>query len=222
MTSVLDRFRRWVGSLVGGDGSDDSDVTSPSSEGGDGASGAEPTPTTPGVAHRDARPLATPGDLDRSGPVATGTGTDAGDGAGEGETDDPSPVEIPDAEAVAGEGSPTAGGATAEDGPRPPSSDEPSTADARVPPDDDRGGDGTGDRDSPRDDGTDRAFACTVCGTTVDDPTAPCPLCRSTDVAPVADGAGGDDGPSAAGRTAVSPADDEAVDRLRDVRGRDR
>ncbi|MFB6257029.1 MAG: hypothetical protein ABEH58_09960 [Haloplanus sp.] len=67
---------------------------------------------------------------------------------------------------------------------------------------------------------TDGAVACSVCGTTVDDPSAPCPLCRSTDVVPVADAPGetADDTPERGDHTAVSTADDEAVERLRDVR----
>jgi hypothetical protein len=57
-----------------------------------------------------------------------------------------------------------------------------------------------------------------VCGTAVDDPSEPCPLCRSTDVVPVSEEANDAAAPSRGGRTTVSAADDdEAVDRLRDV-----
>jgi hypothetical protein len=59
---------------------------------------------------------------------------------------------------------------------------------------------------------------CSVCGTTVDDPSAPCPLCRSTDVGPTGVDGGGTGTPGGSGHTVVSTGDDEAVERLRDVR----
>jgi hypothetical protein len=71
-------------------------------------------------------------------------------------------------------------------------------------------------------------YECAVCGTGVDDPEGPCPLCRATDVVP-ADSTGGtdgqppadrgdrDDGPLAGDRH-VAPGDDASVERLRDLR----
>jgi hypothetical protein len=150
------------------------------------------------VVHRDDRPLETPNTMAHPDPPSTasreGESPDAGTGAPNAAE---ATVSIPDAEATdgaeraAGEADPEAGAHT---------DSEPAAA---------------------RDDGT---VACSVCGTTVDDPSEPCPLCRSTDVEPVADAAdaGAEDADAKAftrgGRTAVSTADDEAVDRLRDVR----
>jgi hypothetical protein len=110
---------------------------------------------------------------------------------------DPDSVEIPDADAVASE---AAGRDLEVDGP--------SAA--------------GGSRRSPSSgDASDAPLACSVCGTAVEEPDAPCPLCRSTDVAPVTDTAVGNDGRTRAGRTAASRTEDEAVDRLRDLRNRD-
>jgi hypothetical protein len=144
------------------------------------------------VVHRDDRPLETPSTMDRPAPPSAST------------PDRPARVEVPDAEADVS--MPDAEAPT-----------EPTDHDggAGTPAADDRETDGAVDTDV-----TDAAVACSVCGTTVDDPSAPCPLCRSTDVVPVADTPDGMAGetPAHGRRTAVSTADDDAVERLRDVR----
>ena len=199
MTGLFARLRAWLG---GGSETDDEDESAPLSESPDSR-----------VAHRDDRPLETPGTVERPEPSAAPSGSGAPDATpGATATDEPT-VSIPDAEATAGasetdDAVPTTGGTAADDGGR---ERDAATAEART---------DAGPADAPAD-GT---FACSVCGTTVDDPSEPCPLCRSTDVAPVADVDGADatdaDGEAftRGGRTAVSTADDEAVDRLRDVR----
>lgn len=63
---------------------------------------------------------------------------------------------------------------------------------------------------------------CAVCGTAVDDPDGPCPLCRSTDIVPAGakSNARGGDGSAAkteAGRRVVA-GDDASVGRLRQLR----
>ena len=197
MTGLFARLRAWLG---GGSETDDEDDSAPS-------------PESPGsrVAHRDDRPLETPGEMERPEPPVSGNG--APDATPSAATTDEPTVSIPDAEATArasgtGGVAPPTGGSATDDG-----GGERAAAEAEAPTDADLA-------DAPAD-GT---VACSVCGTTVDDPSEPCPLCRSTDVAPVADVDGADatdaDGEAftRGGRTAVSTADDEAVDRLRDVR----
>jgi hypothetical protein len=143
------------------------------------------------VVHRDDRPLETPSTMDRSAPPSASTPAR------------PAQVEVPDAE----------GEADADDRPAP--------ADVSIP---DAEAMGTAAHDdateAPDDPETDASVACSVCGTTVDDPSAPCPLCRSTDVVPVADAPAEteEETPAHGRRTAASTADDDAVERLRDVR----
>lgn len=198
MTGLFARFRAWLG---GGSETDDEDDSAPSTGSPDSR-----------VAHRDDRPLETPGEMERPEPSASGGGVpDATPSAAA--TDEPT-VSIPDAEATArasetGDAAPPTDGTAADDG-----DGERDAVDAEARTD--------ADSTDARDDG---AVACSVCGTTVDDPSEPCPLCRSTDVVPVVDAADGDANADAdaepstrGGRTAVSTADDEAVDRLRDVR----
>jgi len=141
------------------------------------------------VVHRDDRPLETPSTMDRPAPPSAST------------SDRSARVEVPDAEAEA-----HADDRPASPGVSIPDAEATATADAETPP-----------ADGPE---TDAAVACSVCGTTVDDPSAPCPLCRSTDVVPVADAPDEVAGetPAHGRRTAASTADDEAVERLRDVR----
>jgi hypothetical protein len=219
MTGLLDGLRSWLGSLLGsGDASDDTDDDRTSER-----TAARP-PTVEGnaptVVHRDDRPLETPTDLEPSPPADAdrshpGDETesdererveipDAEDGAGAESA--PDGVSIPDAESVAGDKRPDrADGVAVADA-------EPSTGTEAV-----EGGDdaaGSEDADEPAE-----GFACSVCGTAVDDPSEGCPLCGSTDVRPTS--APADDGPgeSPRSRTAVGEADDdEAVDRLRDLR----
>jgi hypothetical protein len=61
------------------------------------------------------------------------------------------------------------------------------------------------------------AFECAVCGTGVDDPEGPCPLCQSTDIVP-----SGEPAESAADRPAATErrvADDaDSVEKLRELR----
>jgi hypothetical protein len=192
MTGLFARLRAWLGI---GSGTDDEDESAPSVESRDSR-----------VVHRDDRPLETPGRMARPEPPSAAG--ESPDSAASAPAPDEPTVSIPDAEATAGASEP---GSVA-----PPT--DGTTAD-----------DGGGERDAPetetrtdaesgdaRDDG---AVACSVCGTTVEDPSEPCPLCRSTDVVPVADADAEDAEPfTRGGRTAVSAADDEAVDRLRDVR----
>ncbi|WP_049936301.1 hypothetical protein [Haloplanus natans] len=120
--------------------------------------------------------------------------------------DRPARVEVPDAEAES---------EAHVDG-------RPAPADASIPGAEAPGTAGHDDAEAPPADGpeTDAAVACSVCGTTVEDPSAACPLCRSTDVVPVADAPSeAEEGtPAHARRTAASTADDDAVERLRDVR----
>jgi hypothetical protein len=232
MTGLIDRVRAWVGSLLGG-GVDDADATAETPA----------TTTDPTVVHRDDRPLETPGTMspaDARPPAAgsvggddrgraadpttsadepTTTGATAGDAPGDG------PVSIPDAEAVAEK---TAGSAATDAGQRSADADEtpgPATdagAASNRTADSDRetaAERGDGDAVTAVENAAAEAFVCSVCGTAVDDPAADCPLCRSTDVVPV--GAGEtDDGTTRSGRTTVSSTaeEDDAVDRLRDVR----
>ncbi|MEF8857030.1 MAG: hypothetical protein V5A16_06365 [Haloplanus sp.] len=148
------------------------------------------------VVHRDDRPLETPSTMDRPDPPTPGAEDERVDSpdAERGAADDASeaPVSIPDAESA---GDVTAAADSA----------------ASTSP-----GDASGTSVAP-DAEADAAFTCSVCGTAVDDPSEPCPLCRSTDVVPVSDGSDPET-PTRDGRTSVSAADDEAVDRLRDVR----
>lgn len=108
----------------------------------------------------------------------------------------PARVEVPDAEADV--------------------ADRPAPADVSIP-----DAEAPTDPEAPDGPEPDAAVACSVCGTTVDDPSAPCPLCRSTDVVSVADAPDEVAGetPADGRRTAVSTTDDDAVERLRDVRG---
>ena len=193
MTGLLDRLRAWFGAVFGrGTAATDDD---------DAPNAPESDAPDRRVVHRDDRPLETPSTMDRPTPPSAST------------PDRPARVEVPDAEADV--------------------ADRPAPADVSIPdaeaptePTDHDGGAGTPAADDRETDGavdtdvTDAAVACSVCGTTVDDPSAPCPLCRSTDVVPVADAPDEVAGetPAHGRRTAASTADDEAVERLRDVR----
>lgn len=73
---------------------------------------------------------------------------------------------------------------------------------------------------------TDYAYRCTVCGTGVETPDDPCPLCHASEIVPTDDAGDvydeADDSPEASGpigetTTSISDADD-AVERLRDLR----
>jgi hypothetical protein len=195
MTGLFARFRAWLGGLFdGGTTADDG------TEATDGAS--------PRVVHRDDRPLETPSTMERPDPPSAG-------GESHDEPSAPVPdeprVSIPDAEATAG------AGASAPDGVAPVVDDEGvERGDAAT----EAGAHSDADPVDTPDEGS---VACSVCGTTVEDPSEPCPLCRSTDVVPVADAdEDAEDAERTAftrgGRTAASAADDEAVDRLRDLR----
>lgn len=215
--SLFDRLRAWFGSFFG-------DGASAAPHGTDDPESDSEGPA-PRVVHRDDRPLETPSTMDGTEPPASVStsgaesethttipdaeaGAESDTGGRKGAGVDSDPVSIPDAEATAADrtddatpgGDETAREATAAE-----------RTDATPAPE--RG-------DGSEDESADTAFACSVCGTTVDDPTEPCPLCRSTDVVPTAGGAGDAEAPTRDGRTAVSAADDddEAVDRLRDVR----
>jgi len=204
--TLFERLRAWLGSIFGAESSDagsEEDGEAPSS-------GPDPR-----VVHRDDRPLETPSTLESTAPPSPSSergrvdvpdaDTEAEAVTGESPTP-PDTVSIPDAEA---RGSPAAD-ETAETEQRP-------EADVETPPAAERGTAPETGSDSHAPDAN-GAFACSVCGTTVDDPSAPCPLCRSTDVVPVADAAEADEPLTRGGRTTVSTADDEAVDRLRDVK----
>jgi hypothetical protein len=191
MTGLLDGLRAWLGSFVG-DGTDDDET--------DDGNGESST-----VVRRDDRPLETPSDLDpappseadalstRSGPSPPTdvVGDASGVGGDDGDDGRPERVSIPDAESAVD--GPTPGRPVTDDSP-------PTTPDEGSDPDDD-------------------GLVCSVCGTAVDDPTEACPLCGSTDVQSTE--AGDDSLGSSPGRTTTSTADDEAVDRLGDVRGDD-
>jgi rubrerythrin len=212
--TLFERLRAWLGSMFGAESSDagsEEDGEAPSS-------GPDPR-----VVHRDDRPLETPSTLESTEPPSPSSErervdvpdaeTEAEAEAVTGETPTPpDTVSIPDAEArgtQAADGTAERADAGAET-PHSPSEAERGTAPDDAP---ETGSDGH----VPDANG---AFACSVCGTTVDDPSEPCPLCRSTDVVPVADAAEADEPLTRGGRTTVSTADDdEAVDRLRDVRG---
>jgi len=192
MTGPFDRLRAWVGSFFGGDATEMDDGGGPASEA-----------PSDRVVHRDDRPLETPSTMDRPDPPTPGAEderVDIPDAEG-GESDDASeaPVSIPDAESA---------------------DDMTTTADLTASGDDstdERAASGAPDTaGSAPDDSGDAAFTCSVCGTAVDDPSEPCPLCQSTDVVPASDGAD-PEMPRRDGRTSVSATDDEAVDRLRDV-----
>lgn len=206
--TVFERLRAWLGGLFGG-GASDAD-----GEGDDPASSDDPSPR---VVHRDDRPLETPSTMDRTDPPApesrSGTRVDIPDaetdGPARGGRDQPTAeadtVSIPDAEPA----SPTGAESAASDGADPAVDERTEPTPAPTP----------DTADGTQEDAADGAFACSVCGTTVDDPSTPCPLCRSTDVVPVADAAEADEPLTRGGRTAVSTTDDdEAVNRLRDVR----
>jgi hypothetical protein len=202
MTGVFDRLRAWLGSVFGGGAAD----------GDDGPDAPDPGPEADGrVVHRDDRPLETPSTMERMDPPApTRERPDAeGETAGDTEapTTTPETVSIPDAEAEArgDDDATTTGEPPIDDSGRPPTATE--AADDRT------GGSQTAEATH---DSADSAFACSVCGTTIDDPSEPCPLCRSTDVVPT-DGTSDAGTPTRGGRTTVSTGDDEAVDRLRDV-----
>lgn len=63
------------------------------------------------------------------------------------------------------------------------------------------------------------AGVCAVCGTRVEDPSAGCPLCGSTDVAPAGDAPADDGGTPEPERRSVGGTPDDDAARLRDVRG---
>jgi len=220
MTGVLGRLRAWLGTAFGGDGAGEDD-----GEGGDGSgavtSGPERSDTDHDggdrrVVYRDDRPLETPNTLDgtddaadtlRPGRVAV---PDAEDGSAttptEGSTTDHPPVSIPDAE-----------------GGSPPETTSPAGTEAAADDPESRSVDGMGDSGQPPDadrEGGNDGFACSVCGTAIDDPNEPCPLCRSTDVVSLADGAAAEAAQDRRSRpsTSTSTGDDDAVDRLRDLR----
>lgn len=199
MTGPFDRLRAWLGSLFGGGTTDADDVTGAESAS---TPASESERSAPQVVHRDDRPLETPSTMDRTDPPAPASNSTARAGG-------KPAVDIPDAEAT--------DGASADDATPAADTSARPVADAADSAGDEQGGP-TG---TPAADDADAAFACSVCGTAVDDPTEPCPLCRSTDVVPVSDGDADAETPARGGRTAVSTADDdddEAVDRLRDVR----
>lgn len=64
------------------------------------------------------------------------------------------------------------------------------------------------------------AFECAVCGTAVEDPEGPCPLCRGTEVVAAGSEVGADDD-SGTDETVRVETDDEATDRLRELRSDD-
>jgi len=205
MTGAFDRLRAWLGSIFGGSRAETEDGTSDP--------GVAPEKSAPEVVHRDDRPLETPGTMDRTDPPTPASrterpdeprvaGAEAAEDAGGKATDaSPDTVSIPDAEATAGA-----------------STDDSSTPSGRAGSTVDEQSASTPETTTEdREDVTDGAFACSVCGTTVDDPSEPCPLCRSTDVVPASTGERDAETPKRGGRTTVSTADDEAVDRLRDV-----
>jgi len=177
--------------------------------------------------------------------ATTEDGGDTSDAGGA--VEHPDRVSIPDAESVAGGTEAPAAGERAADGADADPSGEHEARDDEVRDDEvrndeardgearnDEARDGEARNDEARDDearndearddeaGDDETadtaddVVCTVCGTAVEDPTGACPLCGSTDVRSAEAG----DGPpgSPQGRTTVSAADDEAVDRLGDVR----
>ncbi|SDZ82434.1 hypothetical protein SAMN04488065_0590 [Haloplanus vescus] len=206
MTGLLDRLRAWLG---GGSNDEADDAEAATDE------------SNSRVVHRDDRPLETPQQIESPDPPVPSAEETTPANRPDTETEAPptsGSVSIPDAESMARD-EPAAGAGASDD-----SGEDESTADDAEPaaetaeatpsestdsaPSDDTG-DNAGDEDA--------AFACSVCGTAVDDPESPCPLCRSTDVVPRGDAPTGDGGASQEGRTAVSAADDEAVDRLRDV-----
>jgi len=227
MTGAFDRLRAWLGGVFGGGAADGDDADTDA---------GDPTPESEGrVVHRDDRPLETPGTMDRTTPpTASGTDSDDGrdvdvpdaaDGAPSGAaTATPDTVAIPDAEADASTGDdPSAVDGRA--GPAGVDSEERSSSGNRAEPGDSVEHGSTSGRPQADDRSRtvadagdeDAAFACSVCGTAVDDPSEPCPLCGSTDVVPT-DGASDAGTPARGGRTTVSTeGDDEAVDRLRDV-----
>jgi hypothetical protein len=192
MTGPFDRLRAWVGSFFGAGTTEvedgDGDGDGPASEA-----------STERIVHRDDRPLETPSTMERPDPPTPGAEDERVDiPDAEGEASDDTPVSIPDAESGA-DVTPTA--------PTDESADEQVGSTATAP--DATGGD--------RDESGDAAFTCSVCGTTVDDPSEPCPLCRSTDVVPTSERDDDSEAPTRGGRTSASTGDDEAVDRLRDV-----
>ena len=142
---------------------------------------------------------------------------DAENGTGTGSDSNPGRVSIPDAETPAGDA--VNGEATDDHTPTGEASMPAESAPSSAPePAESSDSAQSTDAETPDAD-DDEGFACSVCGTAVDDPDTSCPLCRSTDVVPVSDAPTEGDGPSREGRTAVSTSDDdEAVDRLRDVR----
>ncbi|WP_251343659.1 hydrogenase maturation nickel metallochaperone HypA [Haloplanus halophilus] len=202
MTGLLDGLRSWLGGRfgAGGEQADEEGAETTASNDRDGGSASA-------VAHRDDRPLETPATLDPSPPAGEPDGSPPADGRDAATADrDPGRVEIPDAEGgdavsvpeaertdAGGSGAPTDAG--------------------------DGSGAGEGEASDPAAAEDADAFACSVCGTRAEDPSGGCPLCGSTDVRPVSGPSGGDSAEIGQGRTAVSEADDEAVDRLRDVRG---
>ncbi|WP_251331001.1 hypothetical protein [Haloplanus pelagicus] len=212
MTGVLDGLRSWLGSLVGTD-----EVSTEE----DGSAVADPSgPAAPiegretAVAHRDDRPLETPAALDPSPPTDTGRVSPTPEApATGGDSDGPERVDIPDAE---GGVDPDAASVTGAEGPEHPEPvDGVAVPDADAPED---GSEDTTDREAVDDEAG--AFACPVCGTTVDGTAERCPLCGSTDVQPGASSSNEAVG-SPRGRSTVSGSDDDrAVDRLRDLRDR--
>ncbi|AXG10333.1 hypothetical protein [Haloplanus rubicundus] len=199
MTGLFARFRAWLGGLFdGGTTADDETEAAASAD-----------EASPRVVHRDDRPLETPSTMERPDPPSAESES-PGSAASAPAPDEPT-VSIPDAEATAGASepgsvAPPTDGTTAGD-------EGVERAEAAT----EAGAHPDAESVDARD--ADGAVACSVCGTTVEDPSEPCPLCRSTDVVPVADADAEDAEPfTRGGRTAVSTADDEAVDRLRDVR----
>ncbi|AZH25443.1 hypothetical protein [Haloplanus aerogenes] len=231
MTGLFGRLRAWLGSVFGS-GTDEADGTADT----DTVSASESEQSPPRVVHRDDRPLETPSTMDRTDPPAPGSqsaatpqvdipdaeSTDA-ETPHSGDDSATEPVSIPDAEATTGASTDETTPTASERERAEPTADQSAstTTDAA---------DSTANEQeelAPTPDTTaddheesgDAAFACSVCGTAVDDPSEPCPLCRSTDVVPTG-GNGDAEASTRGGRTAVSAADDddEAVDRLRDVR----
>jgi hypothetical protein len=228
MTGLLDRLRAWLGGVFGGGASDANDADDADESGlavSNARSNAQSEAPERQVVHRDDRPLETPSAMDRGGEDAPSR-TDAAEptesspprvdipDAEGGIAPESAEGDVPDAEATAGgDGADGAAETRADETP------EPATPAAAGRESERTSVETTGsDAD---DDSSDAAFACSVCGTTVDDPSDPCPLCRSTDVVSVADASAEEveESFTRGGRTAVSTTDDdEAVDRLRDVR----
>ncbi|WP_435066827.1 hypothetical protein [Haloplanus sp. C73] len=212
MTGLLGRLRAWL--LGESDDSEDTD---------------EATDESSRVVHRDDRPLETPGTMERPNPPTPGdestdtvdipdaeSGGDSAVSTSEGGAVD-ADVSIPDAESAVADGTDATGTVeTVAD-----ADGDAASADAESVAQEADETDGAADSMTTGGAGEDAEFACSVCGTAVDDPSVSCPLCRSTDVVPVDDAPTDEDAPSRGGRTAVSTDDGEAADRLNDVRSAD-